>query len=262
MTFDTCGTCYEYLETPDTIPIVLVHGVGLDQHIWGVMLDGITGRSTLTYDLLGHGETTESLGAQSFQPFVTQLHGLLRGLGIMEMILAGFSLGGQVAKHFASAHPELVRGLVLVSTTYQRTAEERAAMSSRLRQAKNGDQQALEAAALQRWFNPEFLTANPAVERQITSRLQNNDPAKFLESYELLSNAEDHPVDYRALSMPTLVLTGDGDPGSTPRMANEMARAMTNSRAEIVEGAKHLGIIEHHQRFSSAINTFMAETGL
>ena len=167
-----------------------------------------------------------------------------------------------MAKHFASAHPELVRGLVLVSTTYQRTAEERAAMSSRLRQAKNGDQQALEAAALQRWFNPEFLTANPAVERQITSRLQNNDPAKFLESYELLSNAEDHPVDYRALSMPTLVLTGDGDPGSTPRMANEMARAMTNSRAEIVQGAKHLGIIEQHQRFSSAINAFMAETGL
>jgi len=262
MTFDTHGTCYEYLEVPGTIPIVLVHGVGLDQRIWEAMMGDMKGRSTLTYDLLGHGETAEPLGAQSFQPFLAQLHGLLQGLGITEMVLAGFSLGGQVAKHFASAHPESVRGLILISTTYQRTTEERSAMSSRLQQAKDGDEQGLETSALQRWFNPEFLAANSAVERQITSRLQNNDPAKFLESYELLSNAEDHPVDYKTLSMPTLVLTGDGDSGSTPRMANEMARAMTNSRAEIVQGAKHLGIIEQHQRFSSAINAFMAETGL
>ena len=135
-------------------------------------------------------------------------------------------------------------------------------MARRLQQAKDGDQQGLEAQALQRWFSPEFLTANPEVELQITSRLQNNDPARFLESYEVLSNAEDHPVDYGALSVPTLVLTGDGDPGSTPRMSNEMARAMPNARAEIVVGAKHLGIIENHRSFSDAINAFMAETEL
>ena len=100
------------------------------------------------------------------------------------------------------------------------------------------------------------------MERQITSRLQNNDPARFLESYELLSNAEDHPVDYGALSMPALVLTGDGDPGSTPRMANEMAQAMPHARAEIIEGAKHLGIIEEHRRFSDAVLGFLAESEL
>ena len=178
------------------------------------------------------------------------------------MVLAGFSLGGQIAKHFASSHPEMVKALVLISTTYQRTSEERAAMSRRLQQAKDGDQQGLEASALQRWFDPEFLAANPAVERQITARLQNNDPARFQESYELLSNAEDHSVDYGALFMPTLVLTGDGDPGSTPRMANEMARAMPNARAQIIQGAKHLGIIEEHGRFSDAVKGFLVESGI
>ena len=127
-----------------------------------------------------------------------------------------------------------------------------------LQQAKDGDQQGLEAQALQRWFNPKFLAANPAVERQITARLQNNDPARFLESYELLSNAEDHPVEYEALSMPTLILTGDGDPGSAPRMANEMAQAMPNAEAKIIGGAKHLGIIEEHRRFSDAVLGFLA----
>ena len=259
---DGHGTCYEYAEEPGTIPIVLLHGVGLDQSIWRSMLDDFRGRSTLTYDLLGHGETTRSLGGRSFVPFVSQLHRLLEELQIAEMVLTGFSLGGQVAKHFASAHPEMVNALVLISTTYKRTAEERDAMFQRVQQAKDGDHEELQDSALQRWFNPEFLSANPVLGHEITARLQQNDPAGFLESYELLSKAEDHPLDYESLSMPTLILTGDGDSGSTPRMAKEMERAIPNARAEIVQGAKHLGIIEDHRCFSDAVIGFMAEFGL
>jgi pimeloyl-ACP methyl ester carboxylesterase len=245
------------LEAPGTTPIVFVHGVGLDQYLWRAMLADLSGRSTLTYDLLGHGETNRSLGEQSFQPFTDQLLALLQELRISRMVLVGFSLGGQVAKHFALSHPVMVESLVLISTTYQRTAEEREAMSLRVQQAKAGDQQGLQSSALQRWFSPEFLAANPNVEREITARLRNNDPARFLESYELLSNAEDHPVDYGLLFMPTLVLTGEGDSGSTPRMSKDMAQAIPNARAEIIRGAKHLGVIEEHRQFSDAVNGFL-----
>lgn len=259
MSQDLQGTNFRYKEVTGTIPVVLIHGVGLDQTIWDAMLVDLGGRSNLTYDLLGHGDTVPPLGTQSFQPFVAQLHSLLQELQIGAITLAGFSLGGQVAKHFAAAHPDVVKALVLISTTYQRTNEERAAMSRRLQQAKEGDQQGLEVSALQRWFNPEFLAANPAVESQITARLQNNDPTRFLESYELLSNSEYYSVDYGALAMPTLVLTGDGDPGSTPRMATEMVEAMPNARAEVIQGAKHLGIVELHEGFSGAMTGFLAE---
>ena len=262
MSTDNGGTYYQYSEQPGTIPIVLVHGVGLDQSIWRNMLGGFKGRSALTYDLLGHGETTGSLGVQCFTPFIGQLHDLLQELRISEIVLAGFSLGGQVAKHFASSCPAMVKAMVLISTTYQRTAEERRAMHCRVQQAKDGDQDELQTAAIKRWFNPEFLKANPYVEHQITARLKKNDPARFLESYELLSNAEDHPLDYASLSMPTLIITGDGDPGSTPRMAREMGQAIPIASVAIIQGAKHLGIIEHRRRFSDAVNRFMADLGL
>jgi len=262
MSTDKGGTRYQYSEQPGTIPIVLVHGVGLDQSIWSNMLGGFKGRSALTYDLLGHGETTGSLGVQCFTPFIGQLHDLLQELRISEIVLAGFSLGGQVAKHFASSYPDMVKALILISTTYRRTPEERLSMHARVQQTKDGDSDELQAAALKRWFNPEFLRANLSVEHQIIARLKKNDPAKFLESYELLSNAEDHPLDYASLSMPTLIITGDGDSGSTPRMAREMGQAMPNARAEIIQGAKHLGIVEHHRQFSDAALSFMAEFSL
>ena len=262
MSVDDRGAAFQFLEVPGTTPVVFVHGVGLDQNIWQAMSADLSGRSTLTYDLLGHGDTSQPLGEQSFQPFVDQLRGLVQELRISRMVLVGFSLGGQVAKHFASSHPEMVEALVLISTTYQRTPEGREAMAFRVQQAKAGDRQGLEPSALLRWFSPEFLAANPEVEREITTRLRNNDPARFLESYELLSNAEGHPVDYAALSMPTLVLTGDGDPGSTPRMAKDMAQAMPNARAEIIQGAKHLGIIEEYRQFSDAVDGFLTKLGI
>ena len=62
MTKDRHGTCLEYMEVQGTTPIVLVHGVGLDQNIWRAMLGDFSARSTLTYDLLGHGETEKALG--------------------------------------------------------------------------------------------------------------------------------------------------------------------------------------------------------
>jgi pimeloyl-ACP methyl ester carboxylesterase len=262
MSQDDRGTSFEYSEAPGTTPVVFVHGVGLDQSIWRSMLADFNGRSTLTYDLLGHGETSQPLGEQSFQPFVAQLRGLVQELRISRMVLVGFSLGGQVAKHFASSHPEMVEALALISTTYQRTTAERDAMSRRVQQAKAGGQQGLQSLALQRWFNPEFLAANPDVESEITARLRNNDPPRFLESYELLSNAEDHPVECGSLSIPTLVLTGEGDSGSTPRMAVEMAQAMPNAQAKIIQGTKHLGIIEEHRQFSDAVLRFLAASEL
>ena len=45
-------------------------------------------------------------------------------------------------------------------------------------------------------------------------------------------------------------------------MAAEMAQAIPNARAKIIQGAKHLGIIEHHRQFSDEINGFMSEFGL
>ncbi|MEC9013400.1 MAG: alpha/beta hydrolase, partial [Chloroflexota bacterium] len=170
MSTDEQGTSFRFQEVRGSIPIVLVHGVGLDQTIWNRMLRDLTSYSTLTYDLLGHGDTILPLGAQSFEPFVGQLYSLLNATEISEFVLVGFSLGGQIAKHFASMYPDRIKGLVLISTTYQRTTVERSNMASRVRQAKHGDQPSLETAALQRWFNSDFLAANPEVAAYITAR--------------------------------------------------------------------------------------------
>ena len=255
--WDSSGTYYEYSRKSSNAPIVFVHGVGLDHKSWRYLLDDFSSNTTLTYDLLGHGQTKRSLNSQSFRPFMEQLDVLLDELNISEINLVGFSLGGLVAAHYAASKSQTVRAFVLISTVYQRTSAEKQAIAIRVRQAKEGDWTGLRTAALSRWFSPEFLEANPSIRQDILFRLQENKPDDFLECYELLANSDEHRLEYRDISMPTLILTGDGDQGSTPGMARRMARAIPNARASVLRNARHLCIIENHRAISVHTSRFL-----
>jgi len=47
---------YTYIDNK-TVPIVFIHGVGLDSNMWSPQINYFKNHSILTYDLLGHGKT-------------------------------------------------------------------------------------------------------------------------------------------------------------------------------------------------------------
>jgi pimeloyl-ACP methyl ester carboxylesterase len=54
--FDPNQNYYSYIDN-NTVPIVFIHGVGLDQQMWKPQIGGLNKYSIITYDLLGHGKT-------------------------------------------------------------------------------------------------------------------------------------------------------------------------------------------------------------
>ena len=46
-----------HLLNNNTIPLVFIHGVGLDHRMWNPQINSLNNYSTITYDLLGHGQT-------------------------------------------------------------------------------------------------------------------------------------------------------------------------------------------------------------
>ena len=259
MSWDSNGTYYEFCKRADDAPLVFVHGVGFDGQSWRYLLEDFNDNAVLTYDLLGHGRTKRNLERQRFEPFTDQLDSLLNDLDIPEVILVGFSLGGLVVSHYASTHASTVKALVLISTVYQRTSEERQAISNRVQRVRDGDLAGTRAAALDRWFSKEFLQSNPQIREEITIRMRTNNLEGFLPCYELLSNSDDHYLAYDKITMSTLILTGDGDQGSTPAMAVGMERAIPNGQATVINDAKHLCIIENHEEVSARIKQFLCE---
>jgi pimeloyl-ACP methyl ester carboxylesterase len=76
-------------------------------------------RHVILFDMRGCGQSTRGLGPHGYQPdfVVEDLARLIRTLGHDQVDLLGFSVGGQVAQLFVEAHPDLVRHLILASTT-------------------------------------------------------------------------------------------------------------------------------------------------
>ena len=52
---DDQGTYYQFNKVAGTTPIVFIHGVGLSLEIWKPQRDFFKNRSTIVYDLYGHG---------------------------------------------------------------------------------------------------------------------------------------------------------------------------------------------------------------
>ena len=103
----------------DPVPIVLLHGTSASLHTWQGWAEALRGqRRVIRFDLPGFALTGPNASGDystaAYVRFVTQT---LDQLGVQRFVLAGNSLGGQIAWATAAALPERVAQLVLVDAS-------------------------------------------------------------------------------------------------------------------------------------------------
>src|SRR5690348_2374266 len=95
--------------------LVLLHCLGVDHRLWDIAAAGLERELTLlSYDFPGHGETPLPRAGYGIADLSAQLGALLRREGVTRAHLAGISLGGLVAQHFAASEPDRIERLVLI----------------------------------------------------------------------------------------------------------------------------------------------------
>src|SRR2546423_6583126 len=98
--------------------LALLHCLGVDHGLWDIAATGLEHDFTLlSYDFPGHGETHVPDRGYSIEDLSRQLTAVLAREGVTRAHVAGISLGGLVAQHFAATNPKLVDRLVLIDTT-------------------------------------------------------------------------------------------------------------------------------------------------
>ena len=112
-----------FFNKKDTVPLVFVHGVGLDHQMWSPQINNLNEFSTLTYDLLGHGKTRNIREKLTLKDFSQQLLDLLDYINIDKINLVGFSLGSLISLDFASNYQNKIEKLILIGTTYKRSEQ-------------------------------------------------------------------------------------------------------------------------------------------
>jgi pimeloyl-ACP methyl ester carboxylesterase len=102
-------------------PLVLLHGgVGASEMFDAIAPALAAHRQIIAIDLEGHGESGDRDRPLRFETMADDVAALLAQLGLSQVDVAGYSLGGGVAARLAIQHPALVGRLALISTAFAR----------------------------------------------------------------------------------------------------------------------------------------------
>lgn len=239
--------------------LLLVHGHPFDHTMWQPQID----RFSLTHrviapDLRGYGITplgaTASTEITGLGDFAEDLVDLLDDLGIAEAVVAGLSMGGQIAMELHRRHPGRVRGLVLADTFPAAETEEgkaaRNAMADRLlREGMRG----YADEVLDRMVAPYNTHAAPHVHRMMCA----TDPAGAAAALRGRAERPDYRESLTTVAVPALVVVGRDDTYTPVEDAEEMHALLPHSTLAVIERAAHLPNLEQPEEFDSVLDSYL-----
>jgi len=110
---DVGETKLYYEEMGEGLPLVMIHGGGLNHHMWEDQFEVFAEEHrVIRYDVRNHGQ---SAGIPGEFKHYEDLHELLEQLSIEKAAILGLSLGGRIAIDFAIAYPERVSAIILAA---------------------------------------------------------------------------------------------------------------------------------------------------
>ncbi|MBT8436722.1 MAG: alpha/beta hydrolase [Gammaproteobacteria bacterium] len=255
------GSAYELSGPADAPMIVLIHGLGLNRHVWDSYAPRLAQRyRVLNYDLYGHGETVAPPGIPSLTLFSEQLLGLLKELKIDQCSMIGFSLGGMINRRFAMDHPERLRALAILNSPHEREPEAQKLVEQRALDSTAGGPAATLDATIERWFTAEFRAANPEYIATVRDWVLANDPETYALCRQVLAFGVVELIRPQPpITHPTLIMTCENDSGSTPSMSQAIASEIKGSQVIVVPGLQHMGLTENPSFFIAALVDFLDE---
>jgi pimeloyl-ACP methyl ester carboxylesterase len=234
--------------------ILLIHGAGMSARSWAPQLRGLSpSHQVLAIDLPGHG-ASDPIAECSVESYTDAACTLLTALGIGPMFVAGHSLGGSVALALAARRPELVKGLVLISScakTPQNSGTFKALLG------------ALPVPFGRMLFSStarSFLFAlgadNSAV--QLALRDLRNCRPETVRKDMAAAEAMNLEGPAQNLSAPTLVLCGTSDIVTPLRLSEKLTDLIPGARLHVVDQAGHMLPLEAPERVNREILEFVA----
>jgi 3-oxoadipate enol-lactonase len=247
------------LEGPREAPVVtLTHPLGVTLALWDDHVEALTKSfRVLRYDVRGHGGSEIPPGPYTLEQMAGDLFDLLDALGIMETHFVGVSMGGLIGMTAALTRPSRIRRLVLCDTTACYGPGVRPMWEDRIRvAASEGMTAALVDRTMAIWFTEGYRTRQPAAVARIAAMLRKSDPRGYVAAIRAIGFV-DLTERISAIRCPTLVVVGDQDPGTPPAMARVLHERIAASQLLVIPDAMHCAVVEHSERFLSALLDFL-----
>jgi pimeloyl-ACP methyl ester carboxylesterase len=246
-------------------PLVLLHGIATDHHIWDVVVPELaTERHVVTLDLPGFGGSAPVGADYNLRRVADRIVRGLAGRGLQGPFdLVGHSLGGGIAITLAAAHPRLVRRLVLVAPAGLRPLP--GAISNVLAAGADAVLAARRGAVslTDVWWGRKLLLAltaadgaelPPTLARQMieaSATAQRTAPA-----LATITSADLRPV-LAQIPHPLGVIWGEADRTVPIRALDDLLAARPDAAVVRLAEAGHVPMVERPQVFAAALTALL-----
>jgi pimeloyl-ACP methyl ester carboxylesterase len=263
---DGVGFAYRVIGDAGDVPIVLLH------HFTGVLddwdpavIDGLAQRRrVIIFDNRGVGRS-QGKTPDSVEAMANDVIAFIGALGLTQVDLIGFSLGGFIAQVIAHDRPDLVRRMVLAGTG--------PAGGGGTSDLATVLQDAFRKAAAEKKHPKHFLffsqtkasqQAADAFLARLQARKDDRDPATSNETTKAQTAAivhwgkSDGAKKLSAIRQPVLVANGDNDIMVPTINSVALFQALPNAELSIFPDAGHGGIFQYHREFTEQALRFFA----
>jgi len=234
--------------------LVMLHGIGGSSAAWLFQLEGIEQFRVIAWDAPGYG-TSKPL-AQS-EPraadYAQALHAFIESLELRDFTLVANSLGGLMAAAHARAHPERVRGIVMISPAGGHGGD-RVKLAERLKQL---DELGPEGMAEKR--SPTLLgrKAQPIALELVQWSQRRINPPGYRQAAHCLAMGR-LVDDAKSFDRPVLVFCGSEDVITPEAGCKAIAKAYPHGEYRSLPGIGHQAQIEDPTTINAAIESFAA----
>lgn len=260
---------YRELGPAKGVPLVLLTHLAAVLDNWDPrVVDGLAAqRRVIAFDNRGVGASSGST-PKTIEEMARDAVTFIGALGLDEVDLFGFSMGGMVAQVIAAEHPAFVRKLIVAGTGP--AGGEGIDKVTRISYLDT-------ARGLLTGQDPKqflFFTRTPAGKRagkefiaRLKERTKDRDKAISVRSFRAQLKAihrwgTQAPTDLSRIAQPVLLLNGESDKMVPTKNTVDMYHRLPNSELVIYPDAGHGGVFQFHDEFVTSALAFLSAEGV
>lgn len=252
----------------DPAPLLLLHGTSSSLQTWDGWAAQLRGKHRIIrLDLPGFGLTGPFPdGDYRMAHYTSFIAALLDALQVEQVVLAGNSLGGQIAWETALAYPRRVSRLILLDSAGFPLQSTSVPIGFRLARipalapiiGKVLPRQLIEASVRNVYGNPALVTPQ-LVDRYYELTLRAGNREALVQRFSQRDDPTLNQARVSQISIPTLIIWGGRDGLIPPPHAGQFAAAIKGSQVVMFEELGHVPQEEGAQATAAAVQRFLAE---
>ena len=260
---------YRRFGNANGVPLVMnIHFTGTMDHWDPAVTDGLAqNREVILFNNAGISSSSGAV-PESIEEMAANAAAFIEALGLNQVDVLGFSMGGLIAQQLAIAKPQLVRKVILVGTG-PRSGEGIETLTPEAQEIFGASYAHPDDLWLRVHFAPSEASqaAGRGFVERFRLRTENRDP----EANDKVAPAQlaalakwgaprANPYDYLdALKQPTLVVNGDNDVIIYSINSWILQQHIPNAQLVIYPDANHGSLYQYPQRFVAHVHQFLSE---